>query len=73
MSNDKSVSNIFTPSSTVIHPHTNLQEDWDFELDLMGTAASIELLERHLDKAPDPQSANAQFLKGFIASHVHTH
>lgn len=45
-------------------------DDWEFELDMMGTTASIELLERHLDKAPDPKTATAQFLQGYIASHA---
>jgi hypothetical protein len=46
------------------------QGDWEFELDLLGTTASTEALEEHLGKAPDPQSATAQFLKGYIASHA---
>jgi hypothetical protein len=49
---------------------SDLQDDWEFELDLLGTTASTEALEGHLEKAPDPQSATAQFLKGYIASHA---
>lgn len=73
MNIDKSVSDIFTPAFAAFDPPGGLQDDWEFELDLMGTTASIDVLERHLDKVPDPKSATAQFLKGFIASHAHTH
>lgn len=48
----------------------DLQDDWEFELDLLGTSASIESLEEHLGRAPDPKSATAHFLRGFIANHV---
>lgn len=70
---DKSVSDISPPAFAAFDPPGSLQDDWEFELDLMGTNASIDVLERHLDKAPDPRSATAQFLKGFIASHAYTH
>lgn len=52
-----------------LHDAPSPQDNWEFELDLLGTSASVEALERHLEKAPDPQSATAQFLKGYIASH----
>ncbi len=80
MSIDKSVPNISigekAESSQVpdnpnsVGSHGEQQDDWEFELDLLGTNASTEALEEHLEKAPDPQSATAQFLKGYIASHA---
>lgn len=47
-------------------------ELWDFQLDLLGTEASVEVLQSHLDKAPNPDSANAQFLMGYLAAHAHS-
>ena len=74
MSTDKSVSKASISSAAGVvsgfEEFPDAQDDWEFELDLMGTNASIEALERHLDKVPDPQSATAQFLKGYIASHA---
>lgn len=43
---------------------------WEYELDLLGADASVDVLQAHLDKAPNPYSANAQFLMGFLASHA---
>jgi hypothetical protein len=80
MDNDKSVPNMSIgknakSSRDTANPNLDElqgipQDDWEFELDLMGTTASTEALEGHLEKAPDPQSATAQFLKGYIASHA---
>lgn len=47
-------------------------ELWDFQLDLLGTGASVEALQAHLDKAPNPDSANAQFLMGYLAGHANS-
>lgn len=73
MNTDKDVSDhSFSPNLKVlprIDDADGTQDEWEFELDLLGTNASIEALTRHLEKAPDPQSATAQFLMGYIASH----
>ena len=42
-------------------------EDWEFELDLMGSSASFECLTSHLRVAPDPNSELAQYLRNHLA------
>jgi hypothetical protein len=46
------------------------EDDWEFALDILGTEASIIELQAHLDRAPNPESATAQFLRGFLASYA---
>lgn len=46
------------------------EEDWEDELDLMGTGASITRLQAHLAAAPNPLSPAAQFLRGYLAYHA---
>jgi hypothetical protein len=43
------------------------EEDWEFQLDLLGTHATLEQLQAHLDAAPNPDSATAQFLMGYLS------
>ncbi len=45
------------------------EEEWEFQLDLLGTEASIEELRGHLSRAPNPEAAAAQFLMGYLASY----
>lgn len=43
---------------------------WEQELDLIGAAASNEQLQTMLDRAPDPMSATAQLLMGYLAGQM---
>lgn len=43
------------------------QDAWEVELDIMGAAATIEELKAHLERAPNPESATAQYLQGYLA------
>lgn len=45
-----------------------VQEHWEQELEIMGAAASLDDLCDHLRDAPDPESATAQFLMGYLIS-----
>lgn len=45
------------------------EELWEFELDLLGAAAVPEKLQQILERAPNPESATAQFLMGYLASY----
>lgn len=40
---------------------------WEQELDLIGAAASNDQLQEMLNRAPDPMSATAQLLMGYLA------
>ena len=42
------------------------EDDWECELDILGRHAPLEELQRHLDRAPNPESAGAQLLAGYI-------
>lgn len=46
----------------------DLQDQWDVELDTMGAAATPEELQAHLERAPNPESATAQYLAGFLTA-----
>lgn len=46
------------------------EEYWEFELEVIGGAVSLEQLEKLLERAPNPESATAQFLMGYLASHA---
>ena len=50
-------------------PDNSIEADelWEIELDLLGAAASSEALQQHLERAPNPESAAAQYLLGFLA------
>lgn len=59
-------------ATAVVQPITPQQEDdWEFELDLLGPSADIAVLQAHLDKAPNQNSATAQFLRGYLAHHFY--
>lgn len=44
------------------------QDNWEAELDAMGTEASVGDYQAHLDKAPDQSAESTIFLKGFVAA-----
>lgn len=46
------------------------EEQWEFELEVIGGAATLRQLEELLERAPNPESATAQFLTGYLASHA---
>lgn len=48
-------------------PH---EDQWEFELEVIGGAATLQQLEELLERAPNPESAAAQFLTGYLASHA---
>lgn len=43
------------------------EDDWEFQLDLLGTSATVEQLQSHLDACPNPGSATAQYLQGYLS------
>lgn len=48
----------------------NVEDQWEFELEVIGAAATPQQLEDLLHRAPNPESAAAQFLLGYLASHA---
>lgn len=46
-----------------------MEELWEFELDLIGAAATPQALQQILERAPNSESATAQYLMGFLACH----
>lgn len=42
-------------------------EDWEFELDIMGRNVPLATLQKHLERAPDPGSPGARMLAGYIS------
>ena len=48
----------------------DLEAQWEFELEVVGAAATPQQLRTLLDRAPDPASATATFLLGYLASHA---
>lgn len=56
-------------NSLVSGNSVDLEDLWEFELDVTGAAASPEVLQQILERAPNSESAAAQYLMGFLACH----
>ena len=41
--------------------------EWEARLDMMGTNKSPNEYQKHLERAPNPESAMAKYLRGFLA------
>jgi hypothetical protein len=45
-------------------------EAWEEQLEMMGGFASLEDMQAHLNRAPDPNSPNARYLAGVISESI---